>query len=151
MRSALLIIGFLLTIGVGSAAATPTSGQLSFTWRPSGSLELEHRLNRSAKKKHRCIVRVRAAISGENQQRRDEADSVLSKRVRGRVLRLRANKLPGVGSFTTGDAVLTLQAKTTCSKSEFVSNAVARFVKCGANLPRVSGRVFLEALQTRIR
>lgn len=151
MRSVLLIVGFLLIIGVGSAAATPTSGQLSFTWSPSGSLELEHRLNRSAKRKDRCIVRIRAAISGENQQRRDEADSVVSKNFRGRVLRLKARKLPGVGSFTTGDAVLTLQAKTTCRKSEFVSNAVARFVKCGANLPRVSGRAFLNALQTRIR
>jgi hypothetical protein len=161
MRLALLIVASLFTIGINSAAALPKKGlpteaTLEFTWSPDGSMTVVHTLNRQVSRADGCRVRLRAAIGGEAQRRRILTRSVLSKRVgspfTSRILRVRAEGLPSVGRFTTGDAVLTIQAQTTCRRGrKIVSNAVARFVKCGSDAPRVSGATFLGILSRRAR
>lgn len=154
MRSALLIIGFLVTFGVGSASAQ-TSSQLDFSWSPDGSLTAKVTYNRRPARG--CVFRLRAAVSGERQTRLDAVGAVVTRRAPSkrrrlaRVQNIEVSGLPGVGAFSTGDPVLTLQAKMTCGSSTIVSNAVARFVKCGRNVPKVSADEFLNQLAERAR
>jgi len=154
MRSALLIIGFLVTFGVGSASAQ-TSSQLQFTWSPTGTLNAKVTYNRRPDRG--CVFRLRAAVSGERQTQVDAVGPVVTRRAPSKLRRLsrvqniEVSGLPGVGAFSTGDPVLTLQAKMTCGSRTIVSNAVARFVKCGRNVPKVSASKFLEVLKERAR
>lgn len=151
MRSALVVLGFLLTFGAGDVAAQ-SSAKLDFTWSPNGSLNAK--VTHNTRPAKGCVFRLRAAVGGERQKRLDHVGPVVTRQVskRKRLARVQTVKvtgLPGVGDFTTGDPVLTLQSKTTCGKKEVVSNAVARFVKCGRNVPKVTATKFLETLKTK--
>ncbi|MFM1848717.1 MAG: hypothetical protein RL417_2191 [Pseudomonadota bacterium] len=153
MRSVLLILGLLVTLGVSSAVAQ-TSSQLTFSWGTDGSIDAKLTYNRRPAR--RCVMRLRAALSGERQTRLDKVGAVATRQGRGqrrlaRVQKIRVTGLPGVGRFSTGDPVLTLQAQTTCRGSTITSNAVARFVKCGRNVPKVSASQFLDTLRARAR
>lgn len=153
MRSALLVLGFLVTFGVQSAAAQ-SSAKLDFTWSPNGSLEAT--VTHNTRPAKGCVFRLRAVVSGERQKRFDHVGPVVTRQVGkskrlARVQRVKVTGLPGVGRFSTGDPVLTLQSKTTCGKKEVVSNAVARFVKCGRNVPRVKATEFLATLKRRAK
>jgi hypothetical protein len=156
MRLALLIVGLLVAFSGNSAAALPTKATLEFTWSPDGTMDVKHTLDRRPTLTDRCVVRLRAAIGGETQRRRNLTGSVRSSLVgspfTSRILKVQARGLPSVGSFTTGDAVLTVQAETRCRGGRRIrSNAVARFVKCGSDVPKVSGLRFLEVLRRRAR
>lgn len=147
----LVILGLLLALQATVASAVPsaqqTTASLSFYWSPSGMLIANHYFSKKLPKPRECIFRLRAAIGGEGQTTLDLTRRVVSFRAPKRAESIVIRGLPGVSKFSTGDPVLTIQAETKCGRKRIVSNAVARFVKCGRNVRKVTGYKFLEILQ----
>jgi hypothetical protein len=145
-----LLSSFVMSANVATAAG-PTTADLEFTYNiDSGLIRVLHTFDRAPAKV--CRVTFRGLISYEGLNTEAALRSVKTRKVSsGRTLRLRAYNLPGVRLDSEGRApILTMQARAKCGNRTIVSNAFARYVKCGKGSLGVGPTKFLKLVANSI-
>lgn len=148
-----LVLVFVVPL---TALADPSSATLDFIYRATGKLTVNVKLNEEVSSRA-CRIRYRATVYHEN----DEPDDkfVYTQEIASRLLikgrkssSLRPDLVRGVLPRNGEDAVLAIQASINCpGQARILTNALARFVKCGATVRRLSGRAFLAQLRQNLR
>lgn len=130
--------------------AEPTSALLDFTYDGNtGKLTVVHTFNE--RPSGPCMFRLRANIYYEGRMVAVGVSPLVSKlQNKVRVNRVVLKRMPGVAQRNGKDPILTIQAKSTCRGNTIVSNAVARFVKCGAGVRALPAQTFLNLLSAKL-
>ena len=147
-----IAVVFFMSVVSENAQAAPSSGALQFQYGGrAGFLRITHTLDRASSRE--CTLTLRGVVSYEGSATVEALRSLATVKIpkTRRVTSLSVFNLPAVTSNEAGDpAVLSLQARVTCGQSAIISNAFARYVKCGRT-GVVNPKKFLRLIQLGIK
>jgi hypothetical protein len=147
-----LVLGLVLVVlGMSSAVWADTSSvQLMMTYSgDTGKLTVRTIMDEMPASG--CFLRYRGKVhyNGDIAAR---AISPLGSRqgIRSKIFERTYGKLPAIAKRGGKPAILSVQAKLYCPSGNIVSNAVARYIKCGLGQSTVTPARFLEILSVKI-